>query len=42
VRPVVGIPNGSAEFGGSDHDRCRTLRGGAPQLRNQLISKMVD
>jgi hypothetical protein len=42
VRPVVGIPNGSAEFGGSDHDRCRALRGGAPQLRNQLISKMID
>jgi hypothetical protein len=42
MRRVVGIANGSAEFGRVDHDRCRALCGGASQLRNQLVSKMID
>jgi hypothetical protein len=42
MRRVVGIAKGSAEFGRVDHDRCRALYSGAPQLRNQLISKMID
>jgi hypothetical protein len=42
LRRVVGIAQGLAEFGRIDHDRCAALHGGAPQLRNQLISKMID
>jgi hypothetical protein len=37
MRPVVGVPNGSAEFGGGDHDRCRTLCGGSVTAQSTHI-----
>jgi hypothetical protein len=37
VRRTFAHANGLAEFARCDHNACRALRGGAAQLRDQLV-----